>query len=177
MAALAPFALPLMLAGTAVSSIGTLVGGEMAAKAAETSSAFKAAQLDQAAAESRAAGQAQAFERRRQARLALSTLQARAAQGGDTTSPGILDLTGDIAQRGEYQALAEMYAGENRARGLMDTATATRMEGEATADAARTGSYFKAGGTLLSGAGGMYSTYATNTLLARSAASGALNYG
>lgn len=145
-------ALALTAAGTAVTAAGTLVGGARAEESAE----FRAQQIEGAAAESRAAAQRQAFERRRAAKLTLSSLQARsAAFAGDASDPGIVRLAGDIAARGEYQALAEMYTGENRARGLTDEAMGTRMSGAA----ARQGSYFAAGGQVLSGLGGMFKTY------------------
>lgn len=150
----------LMAAGGAVTAAGTIVSGKRADEAAQ----FKAAQLEQAAGESRAAASNQAFERRRAAGLTLSSLQARAAAfAGDASNPGIIKLGSDIAQRGEYQALSEMYTGENRARGLTDAAVGARMEG----DAAKEASYYAAGGTILSAAGGMGKTYGTMTTRAR----------
>lgn len=149
------------LAGTASTLLGTgavvgAAGQLMAGAAAKESADYRAEQLDMAATESRAASQRQAFERRRAAKLTLSSLQARAAaEGGDASNPGIIKLGGDIASRGEYQALSELYLGENRARGLTDEATASRISGSA----ARTGSYFSAAGTLASGFGSMLGTY------------------
>ncbi len=149
---LAPLALGATALGGAVSAIGTIAAGNSAKQAAY----FRAGQEDQMAQESRAASQRQALEKRRQAGLVLSKIQAGAAAGGsDTTSPDLLNLVGDVAGRGEYQALSDMYSGENRARGLEDSATGERMTG----DAAQTGSYFKAAGTLLSTGGSVYDRY------------------
>lgn len=149
----------LATASAALTGTGAVVGAAgqlMAGASAKASADYRAEQLDMAATESRAASQRQVFERRRQAKLTLSSLQARAAaDGGDASNPGIIRLGGDIAARGEYQALSELYLGENRARGLTDEATASRISGSA----ARTGSYFSAAGTLASGFGSMLGTY------------------
>lgn len=152
------------LSGTAAALSGagavtTAAGTLMAGGANKASADYRAEQLDMAATEARAAAQRQAFERRRTAKLTLSQLQARAAAfAGDASNPGIIKLGGDIASRGEYQALSELYLGENRARGLTDEATGSRVAGQA----AQTGSYFSAAGSLASGFGSMLSTYARN---------------
>lgn len=156
------------VASGALSAAGTLMGGAAAADAgsrAQQAGYFKAAQEEQAAQESRAASQRQAQEKARNTRLALSTLQARAAAGGGSASdPGTLNLAGDIAGRGEYQSLMDLYTGENRGRGLEDqaigsrlTADAAKAEGEAKRDA----SYLSAAGTLIGTAGSAYKTYKT----------------
>jgi hypothetical protein len=158
----------LMVAGTAITAGGTLIGGFMGADAQEEmgrlqqgAAEFEAQQLQMAAAESRATAQRQMFERQRLTKLALGALQTRAAAGGGkATDENVLDLTSEIAGRGEYQALADLYTGENRARGLEDSAAAKRYEGKArvygaerAANAARIKSLFDAGGTILTGAG------------------------
>lgn len=149
---MAELALAATVIGGAVSAVGTLAAGG----AAKDASYFKAAQEQQAAQESRAASQRQSMEHRRQAGLALSKVQAgAAASGAGASDPGILKIAGDIAGRGEYQSLADMYTGENRARGLEDSAMGDRMSG----DAAQTGSYYKAAGTLLSTGGSFYDRY------------------
>jgi hypothetical protein len=160
--------------GTILTSLGSLVGGFMGANAQEeagrlqeAAANFEAQQLQMAAAESRATAQRQMFERQRLTKLALGTLQTRAAAGGGkATDENVLSLTSEIAGRGEYQALAELYAGENRARGLEDQAAARRYEGKAKAYAAersgtasRIGSVLGAGGTILSGAGTLAKEY------------------
>ena len=116
-----------------------------------------------AADESRAAAQRTMLEKRRESRFLQSKLQARAAaSGGGADDPGVLDLTGDIAQRGEYDALMEMYRGENRARGLEDQATGSRMSGSAAlyeGEAKKSASRLSAMGTIIGGASSMYGQY------------------
>lgn len=142
----------LTLAGGALSAGGTIMGGQ----AAQSSANFQAAQEDMAAQESRAASQRDALEKGRQTTLALSKLQAdAAASGGGASDPGVLTLAGNIGGRGEYESLMDMYKGENRARGLEDTATGERATGAAKADA----SYLSAAGTLIGSAGSAYRTY------------------
>lgn len=149
-------AMALMAAGSVVKGAGTIYAGTKAEESAE----FKARQLEQAADESRAAAQRQAFDRRKQAEDTLSRIRARAAAfSGDATNPSIVKLESDVAGRGEYYFLSEMYSGENRARGLEDAAMGARAEGRA----AKTGSYFSAAGTILSGAGSMAATYGKTT--------------
>jgi hypothetical protein len=159
-------ALALTAAGTAVSAAGTIAGGKAAADAgarAKEGYDFKALQEEQAAQESRAVGQRAALEKRREARFLTSKLQARAAaSGGAADDPGVIDLAGDIAERGEYDALMEMFKGENRARGLEDSATGSRMTGEAAyaeGQAKRDAAELSAMGTIISGAGSMFRQY------------------
>lgn len=140
----------LALASTAIGLIGGAVqarGSLAAGRAAQQASYFKAKQEEQAGNEARAVGQRQMLERRRMTDLALSNIQAGAAAGGGSATSGdILNLSGNVAKRGEYQALMEMYTGENKARGYETAAMASRMTG----DAELTGSRYRALGTLLS---------------------------
>lgn len=140
------------LAGTAVSAVGTIAGGQAAADQAE----FKARQLEQQAQEERAAAQREAMKERRKEQLTQSRLQAvSAASGGGTTDPTVVGLASDIAGEGEQQALMQFALGENRARGREMQAEASRMSGQA----AQTGSYFSAAGGLLSGGSSLYTKY------------------
>lgn len=139
MAELVALAPVLTAVGSGVTAVGTLAGG-----------AFKAKQLQQAAEEARASGQRSMFEKQRETGLIESKLASRAAaSGAGASDPTVVALGGNIAQRGEYEALLEMYKGENRARGMEDAAKATQLE-----------SYTKAAGTLISGAGSSYAQYA-----------------
>lgn len=146
--------LALTAVGTAVSAVGTLAAGDAQQQAAN----YRAQQQEMAAKEAQAADQRQAFEQQRKTDLTLSTLQARAAsQGsGDTTDDNVVKLGSDIAGRGEYQALMELFGGENRSRGLNDQAKASRYDGEV----AKIGSQYSAAGTLLNGLGSGFSRYA-----------------
>lgn len=146
---------PISMTAMALSAIGSLVsaGGTIASGiGANTAAKYQAGQMDAAANESRAAGQRQGFEHQRQTNLGLSKLQAgAAASGAGADDPTIQALGGDMAGRGEYQALTDLYTGENRARGLQDQAAAKRQSGKD----ALTKSYLSAGGTILSSAGSM----------------------
>jgi hypothetical protein len=145
---------------------GTIMGGNAAADAGSASQQaqyFKATQEDMAAQESRAASQREALDKGRQTTLVLSKLQANAASsGGGASDPGVLSLAGDIAGRGEYESLLDMYKGENRARGLQDEAIGSRLTGDAAAaegDAKQKASYLSAAGTLIGSAGSAYKIY------------------
>lgn len=164
--ALLPLAIVTSLAGTAISASGTIASGKAAKDAGIRSmqaQEFKAAQYEQAAQESRASAQRAALERRRDVKLAESTLQARAASsGGGADDPTIVQLGENIAGRGEYQALGEMFRGENRARGLLDEATGARFTGEAELAAGKAkqqASEYSAAGTILSGVGTLFGKY------------------
>jgi hypothetical protein len=97
--------------------------------------------------------------------LLQSTLQANAAaSGGGAADPTIIGLGQDIAGRGEYQSLMDLYTGENRARGLEDQAMGSRMSGDAAlaeGKAKQSASYLSAAGTLIGSAGSAYKTYKT----------------
>lgn len=153
-------------AGAAVSALGTIAGGnaaEAAGKAANASAQFTAKQQEIAAGEARASAQRAHFEKQRETRLVLSTLQARAASsGGGADDPTIVGLVGDIGARGEYESLMEMYKGENRARGLEDAAISSRLTGEASLAEGRSkrkAASLSALGTIIGGAGSMYNVY------------------
>jgi hypothetical protein len=91
---------------------------------------------------------------------AASALRRKGADHGQgrwrITDPTVLNPCGAIAGRGEQMALTELANGENSGRGLEDKATATRLSGEA----AQTGSYYSAAGTLFSSIGGGFGKYA-----------------
>lgn len=139
--------------GNLVAGAGSLIGGEMSASGTEAAGDLKAQQLGMQATESRAAGQRQMFEQQRKAKLALSSLRARSAMTGNASDTDTIKLAGDIGNRGDYLALAEMYTGENRARGLEDEAAATLWSSKAKAKATRVGSYFSAASSILKGVG------------------------
>ena len=154
------------VAGGALSAAGTLMGGSAAADAGQRQQQaqyFKAAQEEQAAQESRAASQRVSMDKEREGRLLNSKLQANAAAGGGgAADPTILNLAGGIAGRSEFESLLEMYKGENRARGLEDSAVGSRLSGDsakAEGEAKKNASYFSAAGTLIGSAGSAYRTY------------------
>jgi hypothetical protein len=107
------------------------------------------------------------FDTQMKARLASATAIARAAASGvapDVGSP--LNNTGEIAERGSYQALMDMFDGQSAASGIRNQAAGVRysgqiadLEGKAKQKAAR----LTAAGTLASTAGSMFSTYGKMT--------------
>lgn len=154
------------VASGALSAAGTIMGGNAAAQAGQSAQQgqyFKAAQEEQAAQESRAASQRTALDKQHQATLLQSTLQANAAaSGGGAADPGVVDLSKNIAGRGEYQSLMDLYTGENRGRGLEDQALGSRMTGDAQlaeGKAKQDASYLSAAGTLIGSGGSAYRTY------------------
>lgn len=210
MTTLAAASMAATVAGSGISAVGQLGAGEAANTAAQMSatatrnaaaitaaaqeqggalsqeqSEFQAEQLDQNAATTRGQSQRQAFDINNQARLALSTLRARASGSGlSATGETTSAVAGSIGQRGSYLSLTAMANGENTARGMEDQAYGARLTGaianyggqlaalgtrsgaDATAagdifkgQAAQTASEFGAAGTLASGIGTATSNY------------------
>ncbi len=156
----------LTLVGAGVGAAGTIMGGNAAAaagKSQQDAANFQAAQQEQAAAESRAAAQRVALDKGRETRLLESKLiTTAAASGASPDGTNVQNLAGNIAARGEYESLLEMYKGENKARGLMDAAAGTRMSGAAAAaegEAKQNASYLSAAGTIIGSGGSAYRTY------------------
>lgn len=152
--------------GALVSGLGAMQQG----KAAKVNANFQAKQMEQQAGQDRAYAQRVAIEKRREANVAISNAQARgAASGGGATDPTVLNITGALAQQGEYNALSALFSGEERARGQELQASATRMEGKQAKKAGMIGGV----STIASGIG--------NTLMAKyapaSAASDAVPLG
>lgn len=146
MAALPALAMVASLAGTGLQVMGSLQQG----RAQQAALNFEAEQHKRQAAEERAASQRDALEKRRESQLAQSRQIAVAgASGAGVVNPSILDIYGETAQEGEYNAQAALYGGESRARGQLDQAAANRFK----AKAAYKGSILEAGGQLFSGIG------------------------
>jgi hypothetical protein len=154
------------VAAGAMSAAGTIMGGNAAAAAGQVSAARSISRRRRKIRPRRNRGRllsARALEKDRQATLLQSTLQANAAaSGGGAADPTVIGLGQDIAGRGEYQSLMDMYTGENRARGIEDQAIGSRLTGDAQqaeGEAKRTASYLSAAGTLVGSAGSAYRTY------------------
>jgi hypothetical protein len=144
----------LVLAGmsTALQVAGTIAQGNSQRSAAD----YQAAQLNQQAGQTRATAQRQAIDDRRKATLVMEQGQARAAaSGAGATDPTVTALEDNVAGQGEYNALAHIYSGEERARGAETEATTKQFEGEQ----AFKSSQIKAGTTLLSSGSTLASKY------------------
>ena len=113
-----------------VQGFGTILSGQ----SANTSAQYAAGQMDYQAGQVQAASQRSAADQRRVATLANSRLQALA--GGSGADPTVVRLASEIAGRGEYNALAAIYQGDNAASGLRAQAAGTRYSGEVAEQAA-----------------------------------------
>lgn len=149
MAGIAPI---LAIAGTVVSAVGTIAAGN----AAQASAEFQAKQADARAAEERAAGQRDSMEAEHKTGLVLQRQQALAAGSGfDALSPSFVNLAGDTAARGEYQARMSQYGADVRGQDYNLRASGLRMTGQAD----QTAGYIGAAGTILQGGVNWYDKY------------------
>jgi hypothetical protein len=116
---------------TVGSSVLSGLGQMQAGKAANANAQFQAKQMEQQAGQERAASQRDAIAERRRADIMQSNAQAAAAaSGGGATDPTVLNITGNLAKEGEYNALSALFSGEERARGMELQASSTRMMGK-----------------------------------------------
>jgi hypothetical protein len=163
------------IAGTVISTVGTIVSANDAAaatraegKQAQQIGNWQNAQARQAAGQERASAQRQAENERRAGRLAVSTALARsAASGGGAADPTVLKIYGDLAAEGEYNAQTALFEGEESARDLEMQGGAAAYEGAAANEASRFKSsaykragYLSAAGNVLSMGSDFYSKYA-----------------
>ena len=109
--------------GTVLRVMGAVGAGQAKGAAAD----FQAAQLEQQAGQSRASAQSAAIEQRRQGRLKLSALQARA--GGGAMDESLVSLAGDIAGDADYRARVALFDGESKAGQSELSAAVKRFEG------------------------------------------------
>lgn len=188
--------------GGALSASSTLAGGDYAAQAGvmqrqastvvaglertqaeaeENAANYQAEQVTQNASQALAAGQRQMFETQEKTRLLTSSAKARAGASGVNAGVGsAVTNTGEIAQRGSYHALLDMFNGESTASGLLNQAEGIRYSGklarfggeisaasrefagmmaEREGQAKKSASQSAALGTLAGSAGSMMSTY------------------
>lgn len=110
------------IAIAAVGLVAGIAGNEGSKRAAKKAAAARAQEQRIAAAQTRAIGQRQASQERKQARLVASALQARAKGGG--LDPGVAELDEDIFREGEYRALSALFSSEMDARSLERQAAA-----------------------------------------------------
>lgn len=164
MAGLETIALVASIAGAVTSGVGTIMAGNAAAAAGEANQRaynLKSEQATIAAEEARAASQRTQQESKRKTDLVQSRLRAVAAAGGGSSDdPTIVHLNEDIAGRGEFQQLMDMYTGENRARGFEDQSKFDLMSGEASraeGEGKQTASYLSGVGTIMSSGSSIYS--------------------
>lgn len=149
-----------------ISAAGTLAGGSYAAEAGRMQRQAANAQADQVeqnASQAIASGQRKMFDTQEKTRLAISTARARGAASGVNIAEGApAEVQGELAERGSYHALMDMFNGESTASGLMNQAAGIRYSGkvaELEGEQKQSASYLAAAGTLAGSAGSMMSTY------------------
>lgn len=154
------------LAGGALKGVSTLAGGSAAAQGGrmqQTAANYEAAQVDANAAQSIASGQRQMLDTEQRTKLAISSATARAGASGaapDVGSP--LEDVGQLAGRGSYQALMDMFNGQSRATGLQNQSQGIRYTGQMEnieGEEKQKASYLAAGGDVLSSIGAAAGTY------------------
>ena len=156
----------LMLAGAAVSAVGTIAGGNAAAasgRMAQQQAEFQATQDVMNSASARAAAQRQALDITNKANLARSAAVAAGAAGGVTTTSGSpLTNEAGIVTRGRYASALELWNGENAATGDLNKATAAHYQGEIdriSGEMQQKASVFSAVGTLASSGASAFKMY------------------
>jgi hypothetical protein len=141
----------IIIAGTMVSAAGAIQSGQAAQRQAN----LQAEALNQQAQrEQQIAAQNEEDYRRQQSRLVASRRAMMGANGVMAGTGTPLLVAEDMAGEIELQALRIRNGGDAKALGLQTEASLQRMKGSAE----RTNSYYRAGGTLLKGAGEAYKT-------------------
>lgn len=148
----------LMMAGSAMSAMGTIAGGNAAAaygQAQKQAADFQATQDVMNSAAAIAAASRRAIETSQKANLVRSSAVAGAAAGGVTTTTGSpLTNEAQIGARGRYAAALDMWNGQNAASGDLNKAAAEHYSGlidEMGGRMKQEASMFSAFGTLASG--------------------------
>jgi len=153
--------------GAGISAAGTIAGGNAAKQAGlmqQQAANSQAAQVDENAAQAIASGQRRMQDTQQRTRLAISTARAGAgASGVDAGFGSPVTDVGELASRGSYNALMDMFNGASTASGMRNQADAIRYSGTASAiggEEAQQASMLTAAGTIAGGAGSMLKTYA-----------------
>ena len=151
-----------------LSAASTIAGGSAAEEAGRIKQQAmyrQATQEEINAAGELASSQRKMFDTRLKTKLAASTLTARAAGSGfDASAGSMLTDAGDIEQRGEFQALMDIFNGKSAFTSLNNKAAGDRVTGDAEAWAgreAKDASFLSAAGTIAGTAGSMFKTYGT----------------
>jgi hypothetical protein len=167
----------LSLAGTGLSALGTLAGGNNAMAAAQGASneaQYQAAQSRINASSDIASAQRTMFNSQFKTSALISTANARAgASGVDAGSGSAVENQGAIAQRGRYAAALDLWNGQNAAAGDLNKAQADQYQ--STLDLiggkeAQTASMYSALGTLAGGGASAYKIYNPNPAIADASA-------
>lgn len=102
---------------------------------------FQASQLEANAKASKAKGTRDAEEERRRGDIILSNARAAmAGSGGVTTDAGAIETLAGIQNETDYNSLATLYEGDERATSLRTAASAKKYEGKIARTRGITGS-------------------------------------
>jgi hypothetical protein len=145
----------LSLAGTGFSALQQMKAGSQAKSAADYNAAVQGQQANAEA----AGGERQAFAQNQQTNLLLSRARALGAAGGATaTSPSVIADESQIKDRGDLNAMMDLYNGESRAQSLQEGAALQQYQG----DQAESAAPLKALSTIMGGASSLYTRYSPN---------------
>lgn len=152
--------------GAAVTAAGTLAGGANATavgKMQQTADNYQAGQIRANAGTAVGASQRAMMDQQNRTNLLRSSAVAEGAAGGtETTTGSDVENQSEIVEKGHYNALMDLWNGENKATGLENEAAGEELSGKIAAAGGsmqQKASYYTAAGTLLSGAGSMYKNY------------------
>lgn len=152
--------------GGGLAAASTLAGGNFAKTAGQmqqNAANFQAAQLDQNAGQAIASSQRTMLDTQEKTRLAMSASRARAGVSGVDAGVGSpAENEGELAQRGSYHALMDIFNGKSAATGIENQAAGARYTGtldEMGGEEAQSASELAAAGTLAGSAGSMASRY------------------
>ena len=153
MAAFAPIVPFLLIASTAMTVVGQIQSGQAADEVAKMQAQnaqvvadrnaliardqanYSAARQREQAGQEEAASQRAAQIKREQTKVNISNARAEAgASGAGVYDPTMLDITGDIAGKGELDALTSLYEGKSAASILRSQAGLTEYEGRNKSD-------------------------------------------
>jgi hypothetical protein len=150
----------------AISALGSFMAGNAAAatgKAQQQAADYSALVLGQQAGQVMATASAGVQNQDIQTQYALSHAKAQAAAGGGSaTSAGAVSIFGQIAARGEYNALSTLYTGQEKAAGMTDQAALDVYQGNQEAKAGQEkqeASYIGGIGSAMSSFGGIAARY------------------
>ncbi len=144
--------------GTALSVGGALLGAGGTIYAGAQNAAFakeQAKEMKKKGDQEYAIAQRRAMQSRREKRAALGRIQAVAAASGGGTGDTVTDIMTGVEQRGEYNALTDLYNGAITRNDLYTGAAITGEQGKM----AKKASLLEAGTSLVSSAGTIYGDY------------------
>lgn len=143
------------LIGTAISAVGSILGGVAQSNQLE----YQAEVEEVRANEARAVSQREAEKKDREAKYIISKQRAvAAASGGASDDPSVVRLMQDVAAEGDYQSRSALYEGETRGRFMEAQAKLNRMQ----ARQAMFSGFIDAGSSVISGLSG-FDKYKTPT--------------